>query len=271
MSISSQIKNVGLASVLKCILVQNDILPAILIQNDEHLSALQRYYPELKQTESFLGIIVSKKNYIEQELTYEKMPEILGYPCGGIMKGESYTLGIIATVKKEEVELVGYTCKDKTTEKLMRSLAKKASICFHTFEEFKHINVKQYNRENVSVRSLIRKIISKIPLDHDDQNEIINTLWNMNGSDEINNEFKKVIQYDNPVHQGMMLGILMQTDNDPLSPFYPLQHHKEHEQVNQILLKLLYGLIAVFKNTRTQHLRTRKHEQKIKTNSNGPS
>ena len=271
MNLVPQIKELGLGMVLNCILVQKGIRPAMLVQPADYkeatgndmktrtiLRGIKKYYPELVQSEKYQihqGIIISKETYNGQSnITVDEMGRILGYPCykdfsqGG--EDDSYAIGIVAISHDEELHLLTNKCKDKTTEKRMIKLAQQAETCFHTYKDLKHIRVKVFIRKNVSVRNLIRKLISKEPFDADDQDEFINTLWNMNGNEQLNEEFRKVIQYDNLVHQGVMLSVLNNTYYNPLSPFFPIQHHREYEQVDHLLLKELHGLLVIFTNTR---------------------
>ena len=268
MTLSSQIKELGLGIVLNCILVQKGVRPAMLLQPTDYqeatgndlrtrtiLTGIKKYYPELVQSETYQeyqGIIISKKKYNGQSnITKEEMGRILGYPCyKDFAEEDSYGIGIVATSHDEELELLVNICNDNATEKRMIKLAQQAETCFHAYKELKHIRVNVFVRKSVSVLSLIRKLISKEPFDADDQDEFINTLWNMNGNEQLNEEFRKVIQYDNLVHQGVMLSVLNNTYYNPLSPFFPIQHHREYEQVDHLLLKELHGLLVIFTNTR---------------------
>lgn len=271
MSILSQKEELGLGILLNCILVKNNIRPAMLVQPADYneasgkdkktksiLTAIKKYYPELKQSEdyqTYQGIIVSKQNFNGETISLSEMGKILGYPChkdfSQIGDESQYVIGIVASAFNTEVQLFVNVCKDNKTTKQMILLAKKAESCFQMYKELIPIQVTTYVKRNPSTLSLIRKLISKESLDTDDKDEVINTLWNMNGNELLNEEFKKAIQYDNPIHQGILLTVLNHKHNDPLSPFYPLQFHPEKDAVNHLLSKLLYGLLTILQNTRT--------------------
>ena len=69
--------------------------------------------------------------------------------------------------------------------------------------------------------------------------------------DGVVERIKREIQYNNPLHQGILLNVLLCHNNDVLSPFYPLQFHKEHAEVNVIMDQQIANLIAILHRTRT--------------------
>ena len=62
--------------------------------------------------------------------------------------------------------------------------------------------------------------------------------------------FMDNFQYENPVHRGILLSLLLREINDNLSPFFPLQNYPDQDlKVKQITQNFEEGLMTVLKNT----------------------
>ena len=61
--------------------------------------------------------------------------------------------------------------------------------------------------------------------DEDDKNEINNYIWNLGF--EILGYYN--FDYSNQIHIGILLTLLTHYDNNPLSPFFPLQQFPEQD------------------------------------------
>ena len=94
---------------------------------------------------------------------------------------------------------------------------------------------------------LINKLIKNIAIDRDDDDNIKNHIWNLGFDDSGISDYK--YKYDNPVHRGILIGLLTLCDNNPISPFFPLQQHPEHEAVDNLTSKWANELFRVFKET----------------------
>jgi hypothetical protein len=263
MSISEQLDALGLKDLLICILVQKDIQPVILIHQDQESAAktkaIKTYYPDLIQSELEMGVLLSKQRY-GKETTLEEFFSLLG-PCKDMGRHDiiTYSMTIVAIGLKQEVELFTQVCKDKDVQIQMKQLAKQAEKEFHTYRELRTIRVEVRIHVNIPILSLIETLLTGNPLNKDEKKEIYNIIWNMSQSNsEMVEYFKREIQYDNPVHQGILLDILLRNHNDTLSPFYPIQYHKEHVEVKNILDQEMANLIAILHRTRKKHRRTRR-------------
>jgi hypothetical protein len=131
------VSKIGEEELVNCILVQAGIRNAFLLQyidygenspNDPEssykLAGIQEYFPELIQSESVQGMLISKNKYTWEE-SYDEadMGRILGFPCVDdfdyIVRNPgdpSVTIEIIVHLKpggdKEEVQIMVYRCKD---------------------------------------------------------------------------------------------------------------------------------------------------------------
>ena len=60
-------------------------------------------------------------------------------------------------------------------------------------------------------------------------------------------------QYTNPIHKGILLGLLLHGKYDILSPFYPIQRYpKQQEEVGKITIQLENALLDVLEKTKTK-------------------
>jgi hypothetical protein len=60
-------------------------------------------------------------------------------------------------------------------------------------------------------------------------------------------------QYNNPIHKGILLDLLVKSKYDVLSPFYPLQKYpKQQEEVDNITIKLENALLDILDKTKTK-------------------
>ena len=259
MSISAQLDALGLKNLLNCILVQKDLQPVIWIEEaTEKTKAINAYYPDLIQSEVEMGILLSKQSY-GKDTTWGEIISLFG-PCNDMGRRDiiTYSMTIVAIGLNQEVELFTRVCKDKEVQVQMKQFAKQAEKEFHTYQELRTIRVELRVHVNIPLLSLIETLLTKKTLNKDEKEEINNTIWNMSQSNsEIVKYFKREIQYDNPVHQGILLDILLRNHNDTLSPFYPIQYHKEHVEVKTILDQEMANLIAILHRTRKKH-RTRR-------------
>jgi hypothetical protein len=235
------------------------------------LKGIKKYYPDLIHSEKYKGyqgILIAKKSYDGKDIALDEMGRILGYPCYkdfsdfAISENDfTYGISIFAIGLKQEVELFTNICKDKDVQIQMKQFAKKAEEVFHTYQALKSIRLEVRVRVNVPTLSLINTLLEKNTLNKESKDQIRNIIWNMAqvNPDVIAEQFNREIQYDNPVHQGILLNILLCNYNDPLSPFYPLQFHKEQSEVTEILSKQMNNLIAILHRTRTtKRSRTRR-------------
>ena len=67
------------------------------------------------------------------------------------------------------------------------------------------------------------------------------------------------IQYNNPIHKGILLDLLLKEKYDVLSPFYPIQKYPEQKkEVDKITIELENALIDILDKTKTKTSKTKK-------------
>jgi len=264
--------------LLNAILVNEDIRPAMLVQPQDYhertgqdpktlsiVNKIKELFPKLILSDSYDGIyqgtIISKKSYNSSFISIEKMGEILGYPCYKDINDLNrdkpyYSIAVMVSYNTDkEITLIVNVCKDKKTIKEFNSIAEFASYIFKkpdykkllTSFDIKRVYVKIENE--IPTQFIINKLlIPNSTLTEDEENKFINILYNFDFSEKLT-EYK--FQYNNPIHRGIILDLLLKEKYDILSPFYPIQRYpKQQEQIEKITNKLEKALIDILNKTK---------------------
>lgn len=289
MSIVEEIK---IENLLNCILVNENIRPAMLLQPVNYhetsgkdpitksiLHAIKTQFPELVFTEDYeryQGIIISKTEYHGQEISLERMGQILGYPCYQDFEyidpnKSSYSIRVVAKEKNGmPIELFANVCKDTTKMKVFKQFAKKAQLVLKQ-EEYKRVlngidivKVDVNVDVTIPVQALIDKLIKNKKLNQNEIDRIDNILYNFGFSEETQYYFSRNFQYNNPIHRGILLDLLVKDKNDVLSPFFPLYKYPEQQKkVDEIIAALEKDVVDVLEKTKLplHHSRRTKKNQ----------
>lgn len=259
--------------LINCILVDNQVRTAFLIQPADYkeamstdtksaikIRAIKSIFPNLFLSNIRGETIVSKEHkYVEEDITSDaEMGKIIGYPCADEFKlvleiadtKQTVIIEINAYLDNgDKVNILAYVCLDDKHFKKAQELAEKAE---HVLKKFslvdgaKVINVKAEKRMSIPVASLIEKLISGTEeLSDEEISEIDNEIYNL-GFEKFK-EFNP--DYSNPIHRGMVIALLLFCKNDPSSPFYPLQYRPEWRAVEEKTKLLENDLIDAFKST----------------------
>ena len=229
------------------------------------VNKIKRLFPEIVSSdkyETYQGTIISKKSYDAKIISLGNMGKILGYPCHNdyetLNREEPlYDLRLVVSYNDTEIPLFNNVCKDKKTLDTFTSLSTKAYRAL-TNEKYKGvldgIKIHKINRVYVATEDiipaqhLINKMMTKKKLSKEEINALINVLYNMDFSNLLEYEF----QYTNPIHKGILLGLLLHGKYDILSPFYPIQKYpKQQEEVGKITIQLENALLDVLEKTKT--------------------
>jgi len=252
-SFTSTKMNLPLNVLMNCILVKERVRPALLVQPidyDENtgkepktkqiLESIKTLFPELLHSEDYQGILISYEDYNGKEIDLQEMGRILGYPCyadfGSIDKDAfSYAVDITVLLENgERVQLFANVCKDTSKESEFESIAKAADAVLKKEEytamfksPIKMVNVEV--DETIPVKAIINKIIKKEKLPENYIWQINNIFYNFGFSFEFQDFFLEHFQKENPVHNGILLSLLLNERNNTLSAFYPLQRFPDEE------------------------------------------
>jgi hypothetical protein len=275
MSLDSQ--SIPVDVLLNCILVKERIRPAMLIQPQDYqeatgkdpkikriIESVKKLFPELLQSEHYnvyQGILISYDNFNGEHISLEDMGKILGYPCYAefetLNRDEiTYHLGVKAVLENDELaHLIANVCANNNKLPEFEAIAKAAEIVFKK-EEYQHLLTQKVksvivtSTEIVTTKSIINKIINKKKLSDADKGEIQNILYNFSFTMDFQFFFDDNFQYNNPVHMGILLSLLLNEQNDTLSPFYPLQFRPENRMVNLIIESWQENLMDVILRTK---------------------
>lgn len=276
MESSKEIEN-----ILNAILVNEGVRPAMLVQPQDYkertgtdpitlsiVNKIKRLFPYLVSSdkyETYQGTIISKKSYDGKAISLGNMGKILGYPCYNdyetLNREEPlYDLQLVVSYNDTEIplSLFNNVCKNKEAADTFTSLSTKAYRAL-TNEKYKGVldglRIHKINRVYVATEDiiptqhLIKKMMTKKKLSEEEINALINVLYNMDFSNLLEYEF----QYTNPIHKGILLGLLLHGKYDILSPFYPIQRYpKQQEEVGKITIQLENALLDVLEKTKTK-------------------
>lgn len=265
--------------ILNCILVNENIRPSMLVQPQDYdettgedpktksiLQVIKMNFPELKQSENYetyQGIIISKTDYNGQTISLNGMGRVLGYPCYQDFEDldrNKTTYGIHINIifkNGEKTQLLANICKDETKKNIFNDLSAKAKNAFKNtkyktlLKGFEVENVEVISEPIIPTQELINNLIQNKNMTKAEMDEFKNHLANYGFTDIlINYDF----QLYNPIHQGIILGLLSNYKNQILSPFYPLQSYPgKLEEVDEITKNLETDLINILNETRINH------------------
>jgi len=230
---------------------------------------IKELFPDLIDSsdyENYQGAIISKKNYNGKIINSKKMGKILGYPCYKdfplhIDESERYRISLCAELKIDEsyeyIEFFVNVAKDLLKIEEFYTYADKAREVFKSMKyidilkkmKINEINIDVNVEKTISINSIISKLLTNIILDSSDKSKILNILYNMDFI--LYDEYESIIQYDNPIHKGILLQLLISAKNDVLEPFYPLQYFpEEYKKVLKITKKKEKDFIDILKKSR---------------------
>ena len=292
----SIIEQIGIENVLNAILVNENVRPAMLVQPANYneatgkdpktksiIEAITKHFPTLLLSEdyqTYQGVIISKTQYNSQEISLERMGEILGYPCYKDFNAIdpthiSYSIDVYVKLKNsnETIEIFSNICKDETNIEKFKTFAEKAKIALNKTEYKSILNGLEIDKVVVEIekiiptQAIINKLINNIQLQQDELNKVQNILFNFGFSMEMQLYFLEKFQYNNPIHKGILLSLLTNEVNNTLSPFTPLQNYPEEKtQVYKIIEAWEKELIDILERTnQTKPLHQNGNGRKMKS------
>jgi hypothetical protein len=278
-----------IANILNAILVNEGIRSAMLIQPADYnektgkdkrsfsfVSKIKKLFPALQSSDTYdiyQGTIISKRSYDGKVISLGKMGEILGYPCYAdfetLNRDEPlYNIKLVVSYDNKELQLFNNICKDKKTATAAVAALKALSTkAFEALTNVKYkgildeLKITQINRVFVDIENIIptqhiiNKLIGKKKIASEEIDVIRNVLYNMGFTERLSGyEF----QYNNPIHIGVLLDVLVKEKYDLLSPFYPLQNYpKQAGEVDRITIALENAMIDILDKTKTKLSKTK--------------
>jgi hypothetical protein len=271
---------------IHCELIQNNVRDAWLIQScdynfdkikiDSDLQFITENYPCLKiQSFSDSYLVTKNESEIDINKSYSTLSsadfelflgKILGFTCTNVDMKRSYELTYYKTtrttdtcgfsVKFEPTHLISFICScdepqicEKEVEKLKNKILDvlNNSEYFKSYENDINISIS----EHITVEYLIDKLITNpTSLSKKEKFEATNYLYNLGFSHVFHDLFMNtVFQYDNPIHIGILIGLLSHYKDNVLEPFCPLQHSGKMEEVDKITEKWQDSLMCILTKT----------------------
>jgi len=246
-------------------LVQANVRPAMLIQpadykeatgNDPRtkfiLDSIRIRYPDLilsELYETYQGILVSKQSYDGQDISLERMGEILGYPCfREFHQTHSYSIHVNVHTTHGMAELFT-NCSTSNSTEAFQDFIRQAIQVLQKDKLFQRIDVVVY--PIVPTQTLMDHMLKEKELTLSEMDHLQNVMFNFGFSMDLQMYVMNNVQYRNPVHRGILLSLLAREKNDTLSPFFPLQKYpKQREQVDEITLAWEKDLIYLFEKSK---------------------
>ena len=280
-------KTLPITIILNCILVNENVRPAMLVQPADYkerthsdpitksiIEGIKKYFPNFILTsdyENYQGVIVSKIDYHyngNKNIGAKEMGKILGYPCYEDftiidINSISYAIEIYVEVNQvnqvnqnSKIQILANKCKDITKVPEFNSLASNAKNAFAKKEYSELLNgieVKEVYVEisqNIPTQTIINKLLSNETLEQAELDKVQNMLYNFGFSNELQFYFMIYFQYNNPIHKGILLELLLKEKHDILSPFYPLQNYPiQSKKVNELIEQWEKGLLIILEKT----------------------
>jgi hypothetical protein len=215
--------------------------------------------------ENYQGVIVSKIDYHyngNKNIGAKEMGKILGYPCYEDfttidINSISYAIEIYVEINQNsKIQILANKCKDTTKVAEFNSLASNAKNAFAKKEYSELLNgfeVKEVYVEisqNIPTQTIINKLLSNETLEQAELDKVQNMLYNFGFSNELQFYFMIYFQYNNPIHKGILLELLLKEKHDILSPFYPLQNYPiQSKKVNELIEQWEKGLLIILEKT----------------------
>jgi len=257
------------------VLVKEEVLPAFLLLPADYkeadgtgektrraLNRLQTEFPYLLFTEDrepYRGIIVSKRRPDDEIYRYLNFQD-----TELVHKDGSYWVFDVVAYLSNGAKIVLLTkiAKDESAKTAFENLA---AIIMSVLRrpEYSRMFVNSYRQEEVDrvvvemdqhipVQRLIQKLVNNIPLVERECSEIGNVLYKM-GFDEMDlYRFHQSMEYENPVHLGMVLHMLISSKNNVLLPFTQ-NHKKRSKEVEQIIHEWANEWVTVLVQTMKNH------------------
>ena len=273
----SLVKKIGVDNLLNCILVKENLRPAMLIQPQDYgeasssdrktesiIKAIKQNFPSFLFSEHYniyQGIIISKTDYNGQQISLEDMGKILGYPCYQDfvhINPADLSYGMKIYVKEKngnQTDIYANMCKDKSNiskfEKFVNEIKKAIDKNKDLLNGLEIEEIYLKVNEIVPTQIIINHLIENKILTDNELAKIEDILDNFGFSDETINYFSNNFEYNNPVHKGILLNLLVTEKHDILSPFIPLQNYPEQQkEVDEITKGLEKAIIEILEKTK---------------------
>lgn len=274
-------ENIPFDVLVNCILISENIRPACLIQHAALgesetmgpkmracLKDIRKLFPYLIASYSYdgnhQGTIIGKRSYDNQFIDMTEMGIILGYPCAdedffemikNKYKNYIYTFEINFHFDQKKTEAIyANMCSSDKHEKEFEDLAEKCREMFLPTinEKYSHLanrfigltDIKMEKGLRYPIQHYTQKIINHETMDENEEKLFLKELYDSFFEDQtLYDTFISVYQPENPIHQGIIIGVLSYLESPPIAPYYGTDMLKEAndniiqycERINEVL------------------------------------
>lgn len=240
------------------------------------LQSIHTLFPKLLFTiryYGYQGIIISKKDYSDEHIDSERMGKILDYPCyEGFDELSDDSEKTVVNVYVHYKTLSGSENKTQLFANVANEVTDEQKAEFDAFipafmetlikDDYMTLLNKVCNIQNIekiqidyqmiiTIQSIIDGLIAGKEPSEIEKEEIHNILYNTVLSENFQLYFIYNFEYDNPIHIGILLQILMWENKNPLSVFYPLYRYpQQSEMVDAVASELEQSMIQTLQLTK---------------------
>lgn len=240
------------------------------------LQSIHTLFPKLLFTyryHGYQGIIISKKDYSDENIDSERMGKILDYPCyEGFDEISDDSENTVVNVYvhyttpsgfENKTQLFANVANEVTDEQkaefdalvpaYMETLTQSENATLlNKVCRIQHIEKIQIDyQKTITIQSIIDGLIAGREPSETEKNEILNIIYNTVLSENFQLYFIHNFEYDNPIHIGILLQILMWENKNPLSVFYPLYRYpQQSEMVDAVASELEQSMIRTLQLTK---------------------
>jgi len=229
------------------------------------LALMKEYFPNLLHTPFTQGVLLSKKSFAQNELDNDKsLGKILGFPCefddiltvDGFTEPRSFVhINVSLQDSCRPISIISFICLESgTTSGKIDTLVNKIKAAFKKDSTLNALitSVESVIEYDYNEDVLIQMLINNETLDKEQKAALDNKFFNMAFSEDFRAYMEKNLQYTNPLHRGIAIGILTASKYPLLEPFFPLQNNspEQHAQVDDQTLRWEQYLMETLEQSR---------------------
>lgn len=256
---------IGIEEFLNAFLVNAGVRNAMLLQPTDYnetrstdpisagkLAAIAAAFPALIISTIRDETVISTRAYTEADIRSKAdMGRVLGYPCGDefeALRSDDPRIRIdiwITLTTGRRLQLFAYVCRSDNAAAFTTAthFAEAAKVAFQANPLTASLvaRVEATSRTIFNEIYLMNRLLSG-GLREEHRDQVIDYIWNLG----LENAGRYRYDFVNPVHRGIMIGLLSVSAHNPSVPFFPLQYRPEKAAVDEITANLDAELERVF-------------------------
>ena len=245
------IEPLNFCDYLNCILVSKNKRNAYLIQpidynefsntdpvTKQKIRKIRELFPDLVLSASRQGVMVSKTKWDSKlDNSNSAIAKFLDFPCTLPSKDENIiTYNVNVEINYEIISLYTFNCTSLRFVDAMNEKIESYEECFATDDRTRYFVRRVFLdiNQTITAKDCINLLLKGKITDHI-KSEVTNYIENMGFEDH--HEITDLINWENKIHIGVVIGLLSYCENDILSPFYPLQNYPLQFEENILITR----------------------------------